>query len=61
MSPDETAWHLGFETHEISILVQTGLLKPLGHPSVNSTKFFSADALEALRNDENGCPKHWTR
>jgi hypothetical protein len=57
MSADETAWHLGFEPHEISILVQAGLLKPLGHPAVNSTKFFSADALEVLRHDEKWLSK----
>src|SRR5450631_2494350 len=52
MSSDETAWHLGFEPHEVSILLNAGLLKPLGHPAANSTKYFFADALEALRYDE---------
>ena len=51
MSSVETAWHFGFEPHEIPILVNAGLLKPLGHPAANSTKYFSADALEALRHD----------
>jgi hypothetical protein len=57
MSSAETAWYLGFEPHEIPILVNAGLLKPLGHPAANSTKFFSADSLEALRHDEKWLSK----
>ena len=57
MSSDETAWHLGFEPHHIRILVNAGLLKPLGHPAANSTKYFSAAALEALRHDEKWLSK----
>jgi len=48
----ETAWHLGFQPHEISILVCADLLKPLGHPSANTSRFFSTESLTALRNDE---------
>ena len=33
----QTAWFLGFEPHEIPMLVAVGLLKPLGHPPRNST------------------------
>src|SRR5208283_164358 len=36
----QAAWYLGFEPHEIPRLVTAGLLKPLGHPARNSTKFF---------------------
>ncbi len=48
----ETAWLLGFQPHEISILVGAELLKPLGHPSANTARFFSTESLTALRNDE---------
>lgn len=48
----QAAWFLGFEPHEIPILVTAGLLKPLGHPPRNSTKFFAAEALEQFRRDE---------
>lgn len=48
----QTAWYLGFEPHEIPMLVAAGLLKPLGHPARNSTKFFATETLEQLRRDE---------
>lgn len=48
----QTAWLLGFEPHEIPMLVTAGLLKPLGHPARNSTKFFATEILEQLRRDE---------
>ena len=48
----QTAWFLGFELHEIPILIAASLLKPLGHPARNSTKFFATQALEQLRRDE---------
>lgn len=48
----QTAWLLGFEPHEIPMLVAAGLLKPLGRPARNSTKFFATETLEQLRRDE---------
>jgi len=48
----QAAWFLGFEPHEIPRLVTAGLLKPLGHPARNSTKFFAAETLEQFRRDE---------
>lgn len=64
----ETAWFLGFQLHEISILVAADLLKPLGHPASNSARFFSTETLTALRNDEKWLGKatdaisaHWRR
>src|SRR5579872_5988667 len=48
----QAAWFLGFQPHEIPILVAGGLLKPLGHPPRNSTKFFASETLEQLRHDE---------
>ena len=48
----QTAWFLGFDPHEIPMLVSAGLLKPLGHPARNSTKFFATEILEQLRRDE---------
>jgi hypothetical protein len=47
-----TAWFLGFDPHEVPVLVGSGLLKPLGHPARNSTKFFATDTLEQFRRDE---------
>jgi len=48
----QTAWFLGFELHEIPILIAASLLKPLGHPGRNSRKFFATQTLEELRRDE---------
>ena len=48
----QTAWYLGFEPHEIPMLVAAGLLKPLGHPARNSTKFFATETLDQFRRDE---------
>ena len=48
----QAAWLLGFEPHEIPMLVAAGLLKPLGHPARNSTKFFATETLEQFRRDE---------
>jgi len=48
----QAAWFLGFELHEIPILVAANLLKPLGHPARNSRKFFATQTLEELRRDE---------
>ena len=48
----QAAWFLGFEPHEIPMLIGAGLLKPLGHPARNSTKFFATETLEQFRRDE---------
>jgi hypothetical protein len=48
----QAAWFLGFEPHEIPMLVTAGLLKPLGHPARNSAKFFATETLEQYRRDE---------
>jgi|SRR5450756_1038482 hypothetical protein len=52
LTATQTAWFLGFEPHEIPMLVAAGLLKPLEHPPRNSTKFFVTETLEQLRRDE---------
>lgn len=48
----QTAWFLGFEPHEIPILIAASLLKPLGHPARNSAKYFATEVLEQLHRDE---------
>ena len=49
---EEAAMYLGFATHEITILMAEGLLKPLGRPPATGVKYFSAVALEELRRDQ---------
>jgi hypothetical protein len=51
LNAEETAWYLGFSPHEIPILVAKGLLKPLGRPPANGTKYFATATLEELRRD----------
>ncbi len=52
LNASQAAWYLGFELHEITILIGQGMLKPLGHPARNSTKFFATETLDQLRRDE---------
>ena len=40
----QAAWFLGFELHEIPILIAANLLRPLGHPARNGMKFFATQA-----------------
>jgi hypothetical protein len=48
---NETAWLLGFNEHDIPVLVSTGLLKPLGRPPSSGSKFFATVELQNLRTD----------
>ena len=51
LSIEQAAWLLGFNQHDIPVLVSAGLLKPLGRPSASGSKYFATTELEALRND----------
>ncbi len=46
-----TAKMLGFAEHDIPILTGRGLLKPLGNPAANSTRYFAACEILRLAND----------
>lgn len=39
---------LGFQEHDIPVLISAKLLKPLGNPAPNAPKFFAASELEQL-------------
>src|SRR5438094_8480408 len=52
LTKEQAAWFLGFTPDEITILMASGLLKPLGHPASNGLKYFLAAALEDLRREE---------
>ena len=52
LTATQTAWFLGFKPEEITLLISAGLLKPLGHPPRNGTKFFATETLGQLRRDE---------
>ena len=63
---NETAWLMGFNEHDIPVLVSNGLLKPLGRPSSTGSKYFATVELQTLRNDTRWLAKasdaivnHW--
>jgi hypothetical protein len=45
----QTASILGFQAHDIPVLVTAKLLEPLGKPVPNAPKYFAACVLEELR------------
>lgn len=51
LTAEQAAWVLGFADHEITILVSTGLLKPLGRPMKTCVKYFATVELEELSKD----------
>lgn len=51
LSQQETAWYLGYKTHDIRILVAADLLRPLGHPHLSSIKYFAGIEVEKCRQD----------
>ena len=57
LNPEQTAWYLGCPVEALRVLIAAGLLKPLGKPAPNATKFFSLVELEQLRAD----PKRLSR
>ncbi len=52
LTPEQAAWYLGFQPHDIPVLVKRKLLKVLGNPPTTGTKHFATIALEKLRVDE---------
>jgi len=47
---EQTAWVLNCQVHDIPALVAAKLLKPLGNPSQNSTKYFATvDIMELMK------------
>ena len=44
----ETGWLLGFSTNDITVLTSLGMLKPVGKPSQNSTKYYSTAHIMSL-------------
>ena len=51
LSAEQAAHLLGFQAHELTVLLAAKLLRPLGRPAANSTKFFATVELEELRHD----------
>jgi hypothetical protein len=64
--PEKVAEILGFSPYEISVLMRTGLLKPLGKPAPNAHKYFcAAEVVELSYNRDwldkasRVISKHW--
>lgn len=54
LTAEQAAWLLNCQPHDIPALVAAKLIKPLGNPPQNGTKFFAtADLLEASKD------RHW--
>lgn len=47
------AWVLNCQSHDIPILVAARLLRPLGNPAPNATKFFSTDEVLGFARDRS--------
>src|SRR5579859_4011739 len=52
LNVEEVGCLLGFKPHYISLLIASGLLKPLGHPPITGVKYFAAVTIEEHRKDE---------
>ena len=52
LTAEETACALGFQVHDLAVLMAAGLLKPLGKPAQNAPKFFAAKTVQELGRDE---------
>ena len=51
LNTEQAGAYLGFQPHEVPILVAGGLLKPLGSPPRNGVKHFATTVLDALYHD----------
>lgn len=51
LTVEQAAWVLGCQTHDMPILIASRLLKPLGNPPQNGTKFFSTAEVTEIAKD----------
>lgn len=51
LTAEQTAMVLGFQPHDMAILVKARLLKPLGKPARNGVKMFGAESILKLARD----------
>jgi len=50
LNAEQAGWVLNCQSHDIPALIHSRLLKPLGNPSANGTKYFAtADLLETAK------------
>ena len=68
LNAEQVAWALGCQPHDVPVIVNARLLKPLGNPPPNSVKSFAAVEVLALAQDPRWLGKvttallqHWQR
>ena len=66
LTVEQTAWVLNCQPHDVPVLVVARLLKPLGNPQPNSTKYFATlEILELIKDRAwlakmtNAVSQHW--
>ena len=66
LTVEQTAWVLNCQPHDVPVLVVARLLKPLGNPQPNSTKYFATLEILELTKDRtwlakvtNAVSQHW--
>jgi len=66
LTVEQAAWVLNCQTHDIPVLVAARLLRPLGQPPPNGTKYFSTAEVVELTRDRawlakitNTVCQHW--
>jgi hypothetical protein len=52
LNVEQVAWVLNCQAHDVPVLVTARLLKPLGNPPQNGTKFFATHEVLELMRDE---------
>jgi hypothetical protein len=68
LNVEQVAWLLGCQPHDVPVLVAARLLKPLGNPPQNGTKFFATAELIEQTKERNWLARvtiainqHWHR
>ena len=57
LTVEQTAWALGCQVHDIPILVNARLIKPLGNPAPNAIKFFATGEILEQAKDRSWLAK----
>ena len=68
LNVEQAAWVLNCQPHDVPVLVAAKLLKPLGNPPQNGTKYFCTKEVLELSRDEKwlnrmtlGIYQHWQK
>jgi hypothetical protein len=68
LTTNQVAELLGFALHDIPVLVRANLLKPLGNPVANATKYFASCEIQELATNHKWLHKatneiygHWSQ